>query len=82
MGTHMSPLVKVLEVLAKWTRPARSPTDLQVSLKTLSTTPTTMEDPGRPYPDPGASARVRAQGELLVRGLAPLVALQIAGFTL
>jgi hypothetical protein len=38
MGTHGSPPTKVPEVLVKWTRPARSPADLQVGPKTLSTT--------------------------------------------
>jgi hypothetical protein len=32
----------------KWTRPSRSPANLQVGLETLSTTPKTLEDPGRP----------------------------------
>jgi hypothetical protein len=38
MGIHGSPPTKVLEVPVKWTRPARSPADLQVGPKTLSTT--------------------------------------------
>jgi hypothetical protein len=51
MGTHGSPPTKVLEVPVKWIRPARSPADLQVGPETLSTTPVTLEDLGRPYPD-------------------------------
>jgi hypothetical protein len=35
MGTHGSPPTRVLEVPVKWTRPARSSTDLQVGLETL-----------------------------------------------
>jgi hypothetical protein len=30
MGTHGSPPTMVLEVPVKWTRPARTPVDLQV----------------------------------------------------
>jgi hypothetical protein len=43
-GTHGSPPTRVLEVPVKWTRPARSPTDLQVGPKTLSTILATLED--------------------------------------
>jgi hypothetical protein len=43
MGAHGSPLTRVLEVFVKWTRPARSPADLQVGPETLSTIPTTLE---------------------------------------
>jgi hypothetical protein len=46
MGIHGSPLTRVLEVPVKWTRPVRSPTDMQVGSKTLSTTPATLEDLG------------------------------------
>jgi hypothetical protein len=56
MGTHESPPTRVLEVHVKWTRPARSPTDLQVGPKTLSTIPTTMKDLGRTYPNSGRPA--------------------------
>jgi hypothetical protein len=41
-----------------WTRPARSPTDLQVGPETLSTILATLEDLGRPYPDRGRPARL------------------------
>jgi hypothetical protein len=82
MGTHGSPPTRVPEVSAKWTRPTRSPADLQVGPKTLSTTPTTLEDSRRPYPDSGGSVGLGAQGELLDHGLTPPVGLQIAGFTL
>jgi hypothetical protein len=51
MGTHGSAPTRVLEVPVKWTRPAKSSTDLQVGLETLSTVPVTLEDLGRPYPD-------------------------------
>jgi hypothetical protein len=44
MGTHGSPPTKVPKVPVKWTRPARSPADLQVGPKTLSTTPMTFDD--------------------------------------
>jgi hypothetical protein len=53
MGTHGSPPTRVLEVPVKWTRPARSPADLQVGPETLSTTLTTLEDLIRPDPDSG-----------------------------
>jgi hypothetical protein len=56
MGTHVSPLTRVSEVSVKWTRPARSPSDLQVGPETLSTIPATLEDLGRPYPDSGRPA--------------------------
>jgi hypothetical protein len=65
-----------------WTRPVRSPTDLQVDPETLSTTPATLEDFGRPYPDPEGPAGLVAQGSPLGRGSAPPVGLQIGGFTL
>jgi hypothetical protein len=39
MGTHGSPLTRVLEVPVKWTQPAGSPVDLQVGPETLSTVP-------------------------------------------
>jgi hypothetical protein len=45
IGTHWSPPTRVLEVPVKWTRPVRSPTDLQVDPETLSATPMTLEDP-------------------------------------
>jgi hypothetical protein len=61
MGTHGSPLIRVLEVPVKWTRPARIPVDLQVGLETLSAAPTTLEDLGRPYPDRGRPARLVGQ---------------------
>jgi hypothetical protein len=52
-----------------------------VGPKTLSTTPTTLEDSRRPYPDPEGSARLGAQGELPDHGSALPVG-QIAGFAL
>jgi hypothetical protein len=52
MGTCGSPLTRVLEVIVKWTRPVRSPADLQVGPETLSTISATSEDLGRPHPDP------------------------------
>jgi hypothetical protein len=50
MGIHGSPPTRVPEVPVKWTRPARSPTDLQVDPETLSTILVTLEDLRRPYP--------------------------------
>jgi hypothetical protein len=47
MGTHGSPTTRVPEVPVKWTRPARSPADLQVGPKTLSAIPATLEDLGQ-----------------------------------
>jgi hypothetical protein len=44
MGTHGSPTTRVSEVPVKWTRPARSPADLQVGTETLSTTPVILDD--------------------------------------
>jgi hypothetical protein len=61
MGTHGSPLTRVPEVPVKWTRPARSPTDLQVGPETLSTIPATLEDLGRPNPDRRRPARIAGQ---------------------
>jgi hypothetical protein len=79
MGTHGSPPIRVPKVPAKWTRPAKSPTDLQVGPITLSTDPTTLEDSEQPYPDshawsarhatrlrPGATCRSVDHGILLV----------------
>jgi hypothetical protein len=60
---------------------SRSPTDLQVNPETLSTTLATLENPGRPYPDPRGPA-LAAQGSPLGRGTAPPVGPQIAGFAL
>jgi hypothetical protein len=56
------------EVPVKWTQPARSPTDLQVGPETLSTTPTTLEDLGRPHPDFGRPTGFVAQASPLDRG--------------
>jgi hypothetical protein len=61
MGTHGSPPTRVPEVPVKWTRPARSPADLQVGSETLSTIPTTLEDLGRPDPDRGRPAGLAEQ---------------------
>jgi hypothetical protein len=44
MGTYGSPTTRVPEVSVKWTRPARSPADLQVGPETLSTTTATLND--------------------------------------
>jgi hypothetical protein len=51
MGTHGSPPTRVPEVPVKWTRPAKSPADLQVAPETLPIIPATPEDLGRPDPD-------------------------------
>jgi hypothetical protein len=53
-----------------------------VGPETLSTTPATLEDSRRPYPDLGWSAGLGAQGELLDHGSVPLVGPQITGFSL
>jgi hypothetical protein len=82
MGTHGSPSTRVPEVPVKWNRPARSPANLQVGPETLSTTPSTLEDFGRPYPDLGGSAGLGAQDELLDRGSVPPLGSQITGFSL
>jgi hypothetical protein len=68
MGTHGSPPTRVPEVPVKWTRPARSPADLQVGPETLSTIPATLEDLGRPYPDSGRHVGLVAQASPLDRG--------------
>jgi hypothetical protein len=82
MGTHGSPPTRVPEVLVKWTRPVRSPADLQVGRKTLSTTPMSLEDSRRPYPDPIRSAGLVAQDSSQGHGLAQPMVPQIVGFTL
>jgi hypothetical protein len=61
MGTHGSQPTRVPEIPVKWTRPARSPTDLQVGPDTLSTVLATQEDLGRPYPDRRRPARLVGQ---------------------
>jgi hypothetical protein len=61
MGTHGSPPTRVPEVPVKWTRPAKSPADLQVGPETLSTVPATLEDLGRPHLDRGQPARLAGQ---------------------
>jgi hypothetical protein len=81
MGTHGSPPTRVLEVPVEWTRPARSPTDLQVGPETLSTTLATLEDLEQPHPDHGRPAGLVAQASL-GRGTTPPVGPPIAGFTL
>jgi hypothetical protein len=82
MGTHGSPPTRVPEVPIKWIRPVRSPVDLQVGLETLSTTPATLEDSRRPYPDPEGSAELVAQDSLPGHGLTLPVGLHIVEFTL
>jgi hypothetical protein len=82
MGTHGSPPTRVLEVLVKWTQPTRSPTDLQVSLDTLSTIPVTLEDLRRPYPDSRRHVGLMEQASPLDRGVAPPIGPRIAGSSL
>jgi hypothetical protein len=82
MGTHGSPPTRVLEVPVKWSRPVRSPADLQVGLETLSTTPVTLEDSRRPYPNPGGSVELVAQDSSPGRSSIPPVGPQIAAFAL
>jgi hypothetical protein len=62
-----------LEAPVKWTRPIRSPIDLQVDPETLSTTPATLEDLGRPYPNPGRPTGLVTQASPLGRGTSPPV---------
>jgi hypothetical protein len=78
MGTHGSPPTRVLDVPVKWTRPVRSPTDLQVGLETISITLATLEDLGRPHPDHERSTGFVAQASPLGRGAAPPVGQRIA----
>jgi hypothetical protein len=82
MGTHGSPPTSVLEVPAKWTRPARSPTDLQVGPKTLSTDLVTLKDLGRPYPDRGRPAMLAGQAFPLIMVAAAPVDPMIVGSSL
>jgi hypothetical protein len=82
MGTHGSPPTKVLEIPVKWTRPIRSPTDLQVGPDALSTTLATLEDSRRPYPDPGRPIKLVAQASPLGRSTAPPVGPRIVGSAL
>jgi hypothetical protein len=78
MGTHGSPLTRVPEVPIKWTQPARSPADMQVGPETLSLTPATLEDLGRPHPDFGRPAGLVAQASSLDRGAEPPIGSRIA----
>jgi hypothetical protein len=82
MGTHGSPPTRVPELPVKWTWPVRSPTNLQLGLETLSTTPATLEDSRRPHLDLGGSAELVAQASPPGRGSTPLVGPQIVGFIL
>jgi hypothetical protein len=82
MGTHGSQPTMVPEVPVRWTQPVISPADLQVGLETLSTTPMTLKDSGRPYPDPGGSVGLVAQDSSLDRDLTPPLGPHIMGFTL
>jgi hypothetical protein len=82
MGTHGSPQTRVLEVPVKWTRPARSPANLQVGPETLSTIPMTLEDLRRPHPDSGRPAGLVAQASPLDRSMTPPVGPWIAGSAL
>jgi hypothetical protein len=79
MGTHGSPPTRVPEVPVKWTRPARSPADLQVGPETLSTILVTLEDLGRPHPDSERPAGLVEQASPLDRGATPPVGLRITG---
>jgi hypothetical protein len=82
MGTHGSPPTRVPELPVKWTWPVRSPTNLQLGLETLSTTPATLEYSRRPHLDLGGSAELVAQASPPGRGSTPLVGPQIVGFIL
>jgi hypothetical protein len=73
MGTHGSPPTRVLEVPVMWTQLAKRPADLQMRLETLSTTPTTLEDLGRPHPDSGRPDGLVAQVSPKDRCAAPPV---------
>jgi hypothetical protein len=61
---------------------SEAPTDLQVGPKTLYTTPVTLEDPWRPYPDLGRPAWLVAQISPLGRGTALPVGPRITGSAL
>jgi hypothetical protein len=82
MGTHGSPPTRVLEAPVKWTRPARTLTDLQVGLKTLSTVPVTLEDYGRPHPDRVRRARLAGQASPYIMEAAVPIDSRIAGSSL
>jgi hypothetical protein len=81
-GYPWVPPTRVPEVPVKWTRPARSPADLQVGPKTLSTILTTREDLGRPYPDRRRPAELVEQAFPLITVAAPLVGPRIVGYSL
>jgi hypothetical protein len=82
MGTHGSPLTRVLEAPVKWTRLGRSTTDLRVGPMTLSISLATLEEYRRPYPDPEGSTGLGVQGRLPDHGLALPVGPQIARYPL
>jgi hypothetical protein len=89
MGTHGFPPTRVPEVPVKWTQPARSPANLQVGPKTLSSISATMssisvtlEDVGRPHLDSERPVGHVAQVSPLDRGAAPPVGPRIAGSSL
>jgi hypothetical protein len=82
MGTHKSPPTRVLEVPVKWTRPARSPIDLQMDPEALFTIPTTLEDLGQPHLNSGRPAGLVPQASPLDHGSTPLVGLWIEGSSL
>jgi hypothetical protein len=82
MGTHGSPPTRVPEVPVEWTRPVRSPADLQVGPETLSTIPATLEDLGRPHPDSRRPARLVTQSSPLDCGTMPPVGPRIMGSSL
>jgi hypothetical protein len=81
MGPHQPRSWRSLSSL-KWTQHVRSPVDLEVDPETLSTIPTTLEDPGQLYLDLGGPAGLAAQGSPLGHGTTPPVGPQIARFTL
>jgi hypothetical protein len=70
MGIHGSPPTRIPEVPVQWTRPAKSPNDLQVGPETLSTISATLEDLGRPHPNSGRPTGLVAQVSPLERGAA------------
>jgi hypothetical protein len=66
----------------KWIRPVRSPIDMQVGSETLSTSPTSLEDLGRPHPDHGRPPGIVAQASPLGCVTAPPVGPRVAGSAL
>jgi hypothetical protein len=76
MGTHGSPPTRSRRSLSSGPDRPQAPADLQVDPETLSTIPMTLEDHGRPHPDPERPAGLVAQVSPLDRSEAPPVGRQ------